>query len=454
MSSPSVSLGESLFLSPASGSDSEGTPSPRITGAGPVLSPPPIQHSEPLRPGHGSRPGHPPRLPSPRLFRDFFSTMNDTAPRRQVTLPPANYSESIQDVNRALQSANRALQNAQEAFQTGRSRPDRQSLVDLTGSSPPNNSSEVNFLSETVHPQDPHPHRQQGLVPPFYSLFTRSQGARGTDRNDSQRILTHTEVRRLQEEEAILRQRENHNNWERTQARTQERRARNQSNQEQSTMSRPSSSSSSSQASSRPRSLNSKATDPAIESVDLTEVDDNAGLSAVLAKQRQDAILAQNPGSESGRTTLTAYKCPVCMETPTDATSTVCGHVFCHRCIIDTLNWSMEQRRGETPPSRKLRGVCPVCRKPLDLIDSGPRKNLVPLELKFMVVTKRKRVESEPDEKGKGKQKSVEVENLSSDDDDDDYEQTRKRSKKNIRAGKARERESTEDALWGEFMQD
>lgn len=451
MSSPSVSLGESMFLSPGSDSDSEGTPSPRITGEGPVRLPPPIQHSEPVRPGHNSRPGHPPRLPSPRLFRDFFSTMSDTASRRQVILPPANYSESIQDVNRALQSANRALQNAQEAFQAGRSRPDRQSLVDLTGSSPPNNSSEVNFLSETTHPQDPHPHRPaQGRIPPFYQFLQRREALRENYAADGQRNRTYSEVRRLQEEEAILRQRENHNNWQRTQARTQERREREQ---EQSNMSRPSSSSSS-QASSRPRSASSKAADPAIESVDLTEVDDNAGLSAVLAKQRQDAILAQNPGSESGRTTLTAYKCPVCMETPTDATSTVCGHVFCHRCIIDTLNWSMEQRRGETPPSRKLRGVCPVCRKPLDMIDAGPRKNLVPLELKFMVGPKRKRVEPQADEKGKGKQKSVEAENLSSDDEDDDDEQSRKRSKKNIRAGKARQRESTEDALWGEFMQD
>lgn len=389
--------------------------------------------------------------------------MNDTASRRQATLPPANYSESIQDVSRALQSANRALQNAQEAFQTRRYRSDRPSLVDLTGSSPPNNSAEVNFLSDTTHPQDPRPHRTRQLntlnepvfpppltLPPIDLANTAALLRLWPVRpqNPDSVIRSLPDVRRLQEEEAIHRQRENHNNWQRTQARTRER-ERIQANQTQPSMS-PSTSSSSSQATRRPRSAISIAEDPAIESVDLTEVDDNAGLSAALAKQRQDAILAQNPGTESGRTTLTAYKCPVCMDTPTDATSTVCGHVFCHRCIIDTLNWSIDQRREDLPPNRKVKGVCPVCRKQLELKDTGTGRHLIPLELKLMVGVKRKRDQDKGNEKGKGKQKLVKAETLSDGDDDDDHE--RKRNKENIRAGKARKRESTEDALWGEFM--
>jgi hypothetical protein len=389
--------------------------------------------------------------------------MNDTASRRQATLPPANYSESIQDVSRALQSANRALQNAQEAFQTRRSRADRQSLVDLTGSSPPINSAEVNFLSDTTHPQDPRPHRTSQLntlnepvfpppltLPPIDIANTAALLRLWPVRpqNSDSVIRSLPDVRRLQEEEAIHRQRENHNNWQRTQARTRER-ERIQADQTQHSMS-PSSSSSSSQATRRPRSAISIAEDPAIESVDLTEVDDNAGLSAALAKQRQDAILAQNSGTESGRTTLTAYKCPVCMDTPTDATSTVCGHVFCHRCIIDTLNWSIDQRREDLPPNRKVKGVCPVCRKPLELKDTGTGRHLIPLELKLMVGVKRKRDQEKGNEKGKGKQKLVKPETLSDGDEDDDHE--RKRNKENIRAGKARKRESTEDALWGEFM--
>ncbi|KAK5279789.1 hypothetical protein LTR40_007276 [Exophiala xenobiotica] len=182
--------------------------------------------------------------------------------------------------------------------------------------------------------------------------------------------------------------------------------------------------------------------DPTIESVDLTGVDDNVALSAALAKQREDAILSQNPGTESGRTPLTAYKCPVCMDIPTDATSTICGHVFCHRCIIDTLNWSIEQRREDAPRSRKVRGVCPVCRKQLDTKDiPGPTRSLVPLELKFLV-RKRKRDD-------KGKQKLVKAETISDDEEDDEGNGA---DKEISRPGK-RKRESTEDAIWQEFME-
>lgn len=66
--------------------------------------------------------------------------------------------------------------------------------------------------------------------------------------------------------------------------------------------------------------------DSNIESVDLTEVEDDNALSKALAKQREDAIRAQGPARDGeGRSVLTAYKCPVCMDTPVDATSTICG---------------------------------------------------------------------------------------------------------------------------------
>ncbi|PTU25547.1 hypothetical protein P175DRAFT_0498651 [Aspergillus ochraceoroseus IBT 24754] len=120
-----------------------------------------------------------------------------------------------------------------------------------------------------------------------------------------------------------------------------------------------------------------------IDSIDLTEADGNPALSRVLAKQREDAITAQMSNEdESGRSRLTSYKCPVCMETPVDATSTACGHLFCHKCIIDTLRFSEEQRAdhsGKTP-----RGTCPVCRKPLSRMDApGPKRNLIPLQIKL-----------------------------------------------------------------------
>ncbi|KAF5864792.1 SUMO-targeted ubiquitin ligase complex subunit slx8 [Aspergillus alliaceus] len=126
-----------------------------------------------------------------------------------------------------------------------------------------------------------------------------------------------------------------------------------------------------------------------IESIDLTEVEGSSALSKVLAKQREDAVKAQQSVEhEKGRSILNSYKCPVCMDTPEDATSTVCGHLFCHKCIIDTLKFSEEQRADSTTV-KGPRGTCPVCRKPLARNDaSGNKRNLVPLQLKL--VTKKR----------------------------------------------------------------
>lgn len=63
-----------------------------------------------------------------------------------------------------------------------------------------------------------------------------------------------------------------------------------------------------------------------VEAVDLTEVNDSSALSKALSKQREDAIKAQQSADDKeGRTILTATKCAICMDTPTDATSTACG---------------------------------------------------------------------------------------------------------------------------------
>jgi hypothetical protein len=60
------------------------------------------------------------------------------------------------------------------------------------------------------------------------------------------------------------------------------------------------------------------------------------------------------------------------------------GHLFCHKCIIDTLRWSEEQRQDEYTTGR-AKGTCPVCRKQLIRNDKpGSGRTLVPLELKLM----------------------------------------------------------------------
>lgn len=68
-----------------------------------------------------------------------------------------------------------------------------------------------------------------------------------------------------------------------------------------------------------------------IESVDLTEIDGSSALAKTLAKQREDAIKAQqSTEQDKEHSVLSAYKCPVCMDTPEDATSTACGKLLVH----------------------------------------------------------------------------------------------------------------------------
>ncbi len=66
-----------------------------------------------------------------------------------------------------------------------------------------------------------------------------------------------------------------------------------------------------------------------VEAVDLTEVNDESDLAKAISKQQQDAVQSQMKETQGddapGRTSLSSYKCPICMDTPEDATSTVCG---------------------------------------------------------------------------------------------------------------------------------
>lgn len=105
----------------------------------------------------------------------------------------------------------------------------------------------------------------------------------------------------------------------------------------------------------------------ASEPVDLTGADDDKTLKNILAKEQQDAIAAQikPPSTDNTASALSNYKCAICMDSPKNATTTICGHLFCHRCILDSLKWSERQRREDALHPRTVNGLCPVCRKPL-----------------------------------------------------------------------------------------
>ncbi|RMD43627.1 hypothetical protein DV735_g1545, partial [Chaetothyriales sp. CBS 134920] len=179
--------------------------------------------------------------------------------------------------------------------------------------------------------------------------------------------------------------------------------------------------------------LSSFDADSSTEQIDLTGVDSNSAVDAVLDQQRKDSFFSMRPVStkENGRTRLTAYKCPVCMDTPVNATTTICGHLFCHQCIVETLQWSAKQRDG--PGARRKCGMCPVCRKVLSIKDApGAGRTLVPLELKFLT-RKRKMSPSADDPKGKAKA-------------------TDNGSPDNLPAGKRPKRETTAERLWESYI--
>ncbi|KAI9676634.1 MAG: SUMO-targeted ubiquitin ligase complex subunit slx8 [Trizodia sp. TS-e1964] len=63
-----------------------------------------------------------------------------------------------------------------------------------------------------------------------------------------------------------------------------------------------------------------------VETVDLLEVDDDTGLAAVLAKQREELLKAQQKDDpRNGPAKLSNLMCIICLDVPTDIAVTPCG---------------------------------------------------------------------------------------------------------------------------------
>ncbi len=378
------------------------------------------------------RPEARPRLSStPRLFRDFFSSAPEPVHRRTAVLPlarrPSREGDRTHPFTDAIQRTTRAMRSTGEAFQSGAG-PSRSEVVDLTDS-PPAESGSVprqgsrdgrdSDFATTTHPQDSRQpvrglstlHQPTFGYPPIFAPAPPREDPSDSlvrARNRRARIVqpVHNHAARRQaderaEREAIRRQRENHEAWQQTQERRRQL-LEQQENLDQISSSSPTPSPSSDSIFdfSRQPTPDTMPSTEKIESIDLTSINDDKALAETLAKQQADAIIAQKPNTstDAGRTTLTAYKCPICMDNIKNATTTICGHLFCHRCIVDTLSWSASQRKQELGSTRKVNGVCPVCRKSLANRDiPGSTRTLVTLELQFLT-KKRKR-----EDKGKGR---------------------------------------------------
>ena len=84
--------------------------------------------------------------------------------------------------------------------------------------------------------------------------------------------------------------------------------------------------------------------EPAVDAVDLTgDTDDDDEVEVV----RIEDSPPRQPAVESG-----SIKCAICMDAvgKRDLASTICGHIFCHDCIVASMRTSKK---------------CPTCRKSL-----------------------------------------------------------------------------------------
>jgi len=120
-----------------------------------------------------------------------------------------------------------------------------------------------------------------------------------------------------------------------------------------------------------------------IDTIDLSAATATAPLANTLRKQREEAVLAQQPAAHQSNgddkpLRLGTLSCIICMDRVTDITTTKCGHFFCHTCLMEALI-AGENREGG-------RSQCPVCRTavkrgkkdevvPLLLMKGGPRRS-------------------------------------------------------------------------------
>ncbi|KAF3910863.1 hypothetical protein ABW20_dc0106437 [Dactylellina cionopaga] len=125
--------------------------------------------------------------------------------------------------------------------------------------------------------------------------------------------------------------------------------------------------------SSEPAAKKAKVEDAQV--VDMVDVEDDDDVQKLV---QQQMLKAQREEGEARRR-IADFKCVICLDDPTDLSTTPCGHLFCNECIKTTLRFGKPQAKY---------GKCPVCRGKVMI------KDIVPLELKFI-----KKVQG----KGKGK---------------------------------------------------
>lgn len=78
--------------------------------------------------------------------------------------------------------------------------------------------------------------------------------------------------------------------------------------------------------------------------IDLTLANDNLEVNHRIAGKRKRCLPPPEPPQEP------KLICAICMDTMEEETSTICGHIFCRKCIVEAM---------------KMQKKCPTCRKRL-----------------------------------------------------------------------------------------
>nr|OQO29940.1 hypothetical protein B0A51_02936 [Rachicladosporium sp. CCFEE 5018] len=128
------------------------------------------------------------------------------------------------------------------------------------------------------------------------------------------------------------------------------------------TTKRPAPSSASNQTSHKRRRLSGASPASALK---VEELEDEApGAEDEIAQAAQLSALAQQ-ARDDGPVKIGMKNCIICLENFTNATTSACGHIFCHECLTRALIAS------EKSSSREGVGNCPACRTKLKRKTAG-----------------------------------------------------------------------------------
>lgn len=88
----------------------------------------------------------------------------------------------------------------------------------------------------------------------------------------------------------------------------------------------------------------------------------------VSVQEQTQALMAHPEPQKTAAKLLSEAECPICFDVIENATVTLCGHVFCLECILQSI--SSSHARGQAL-LRHGQGLCPLCREKVVFKDTA-----------------------------------------------------------------------------------